>query len=330
MDFKDLPKVELHQHLDCSLSYQVVSRLDPSVTHEEYLHAFIAPAKCFNLEDFLTRAIRGIELMQTEEHLRLVTLDLFEQLKQDNILYAEIRFAPLLHTEGGLSAESVVAVVENSIRAASKDSGVEARLILCTVRHFSEAQSMQTVKLVQQFKGTYVVGFDIAGDEAGYPVDAHVSAFQYAAEHNIPCTAHAGEARGPDSVWETLKNFHPSRLGHGVRSIEDPALLEHLYQQDIHLEVCPTCNVQTDMYPTYPDHPISKIYDAGISIGVNTDTRTMTKITLNEEYENLHKTFGWGKEQFLQCNLNALRAAFIPEPFKIQLTDRLLEVYRAV
>jgi adenosine deaminase len=268
--------------------------------------------------------------MQTEEELRLVTLDLFEQLQGDNILYAEIRFAPLLHTEQGLSAENVVAIVEATTKTSSQATGVEARLILCTLRHFSQTQSLETVKLVEQFKGTYVAGFDIAGDEAGFPIDAHISAFQYAATHNIPCTAHAGEARGSNSIWETLQHFHPLRLGHGVRSIEDPALLEHLRQHNIHLEICPTCNVQTDVYHTYLDHPISDIYDAGLSISVNTDTRAMTNITLTQEYEKLHHTFGWEKEQFLQCNLHALKAAFISEPVKQQLINRLLEAYHTL
>ena len=112
-----------------------------------------------------------------------------------------------------------------------------------------------------------------------------------------------------------------------MRSIEDPALLEHLRQHNIHLEICPTCNVQTDVCQTYSDHPISDIYDAGLSISVNTDTRTMTNITLTQEYEKLHQTFGWDKEQFLLCNLHALRAAFISEPVKQRLIDWLLEAY---
>jgi adenosine deaminase len=329
-NFRQYPKVELHLHLDCSLSYPVVSKLDPSVTHQQYLETFIAPVKCNDLADYLTRARKGIELMQTEEQLKLVTLDLFEQLQKDNVIYAEIRFAPLLHTEAGLSGQDVVEIVESAARTASQESGVEGRLILCTLRHFSETQSMETVKLVQQFKDTYVVGFDIAGDEAGYPIDAHISAFQFAAQNNIPCTAHAGEARGPESVWEVLQNYHPQRLGHGVRSIEDPDLMTHLRQAAIHLEICPTCNVQTDIYPTYPDHMINHIYNAGISIGVNTDTRTITNITLSREYEKLNSTFSWGKEHFLQCNLNALNAAFIPEPLKMQLTERLLGTYHGV
>lgn len=330
MDFHKFPKVELHLHLDCSLSYSVVVKLDPSITHKEYLETFIAPAKCTNLADFLTGAVKGIALMQTKEQLHLVTQDLFEQLQHDNVLYAEIRFAPLLHTEKGLTPEDVVATVEAALKTACQATGIQARLILCTLRHFSQTQSLETVKLVEQFKGTYVTGFDIAGDEAGFPIDAHVSAFQYAAAHNIPCTAHAGEACGPDNVWETLQHFSPLRLGHGVRSIEDTILVEHLRKHNIHLEICPTSNIQTNVYQTYPDHPISNIYKAGLSISINTDNRTMANNTLTQEYEKLHRTFGWGKEQFMQCNLHALKAAFISEPIKQQLIESLLDAYNAL
>jgi adenosine deaminase len=327
LDWSQLPKIELHLHLDCSLSYEVVSQMDPSITYDRYRETFVAPPKCANLADCLTRAAAGVALMQTREQLRLVTADLLDQLQRDHVIYAEIRFAPLLHMQKGLSAEEVVGTVNDALERASQACGVEAGLILCTLRHYSEAQSLQTVKLVKQFRGSQVAGFDIAADEAGYPIDAHIAAFGYAADHNIPCTAHAGEAEGPDSVWETLEHFRPSRIGHGVRSVEDPALLEHLREQKIHLEVCPTCNIQTDIYDRYEDHPISKLYRLGLPVSVNTDARTMTDITLTQEYEKLHQTFGWGKEHLLQCNLNALDAAFIPGETRQRLADRLRAAY---
>ena len=266
--------------------------------------------------------------MQTAEQLRLVTLDLFEQLCEDNLLYAEIRFAPLLHTEKGLSPREVVACVEAATAQAVGSTGIEARLILCTLRHYSAAQGLETVRLTEEFRGTYVAGFDIAGDEAGYPIDAHIPAFQYAHDKHIPCTAHAGEGRGPDSVWEILHNFGPSRLGHGVRSIEDPELFEHLRQNHIHLEVCPTCNVMIDIYDTYADHPIDRLYRAGISLSVNTDVRTMPNVTLNQEYEKLHQTFGWDAEDFFHCNRNALQAAFVPDEVRDKLLTRLTVGYQ--
>jgi adenosine deaminase len=250
MDYHQLPKVELHLHLDCSLSYKVVKRLNPAITPEEYHQSFVAPPKCTDLADYITRAVKGYELMQTPEQLRLVTLDLFEQLQYDRVIYAEIRFAPLLHIAKGLSPAEVVQAVNDAITEGIAQTGVQAGLILCTLRHYTEEQSMETVRLVQQFKGTYVLAFDIAGDEAGFPIDNHKKAFLFAKENNIHCTAHAGEAKGPDSVWETLQHFHPSRIGHGVRSAEDERLLDHLKKERIHLEVCPTSNVQTNVTDT--------------------------------------------------------------------------------
>jgi len=326
--FQKLPKIELHQHLDCSLSYAVVSKIDPQISAAEYREKFIAPPKCNNLADFLSRAPQGIRLMQTERNLQLVTFDLFEQLRQDNIIYAEIRFAPLLHTELGLTPQRVVEVIEKAVSQAGRETGIEARLILSTLRNYSEQQSLETVQLARQFQNSRVAGFDIAGDEAGYPIDAHVRAFEYAARHGIPCSAHAGEARGPESVRETLDRFHPARLGHGVRSIEDPDLLVELREKGIHLEVCPTCNIQTDVFDRYEDHPVDRLYREGISLGINTDTRTITNITLTQEYQKLHNVFGWTKEHFLQCNRNALKAAFISESLKSLLLERLESGYR--
>ena len=196
------------------------------------------------------------------------------------------------------------------------------------MRHFSEAQSLETVRLVDEFRGTYVAGFDIAGDEAGFPVDAHIAAFRYARDKGIPRTAHGGEGAGPDSVWEVLEHFDPSRLGHGVRSIEDPVLFDHLRQHQIHLEVCPTSNVMIDTYDTFADHPIDKLYRAGISVGVNSDARTLVPTTLSQEYAGLHETFGWDAADFYQCNRNALQAAFLPDDVRSRLLAQLAGGYQ--
>lgn len=328
MDFNKYPKVELHHHLDCSLSYKVVQQINPAITAEAYRRDFIAPARCTNLVDFLTRALHSIALMQTEEQLRLVVFDVFEQLQRDHLLYGELRFAPYLHTEKGLSPEQVVEIVESATSQACDSTGIEARLILCTLRHFSPTESLHTAKLVNQFRGTRVAALDIAGDEAGCPLAPHIPAYQYAADHHLPRTAHAGEASGPQSVWETLHHLHPSRIGHGVRSIEDPALIEHLRKEHIHLEVCPTSNLQTNMYDTFADHPINKLHAHGLSLSINTDARTITNITLTQEYEKLHHFFGWQKQDFLRCNLDAIRAAFLPETPRQRLAAQLEEDYR--
>lgn len=325
--FSALPKVELHLHLDCSLSYGVVQRIAPAISYEDYRAGFVAPPKCSDLADYISRAIKGVDLMQTEEHIRWVVLDLFEQLQKDHVIYAEIRFAPLLHTQQGLSPEAVVRIVDEATKEGSARTGVEANLILCTLRHFSEAQSMETVQLVEQFKGTHVVGFDIAADEAGFPIDNHLKAFEFARKHNLHVTAHAGEAKGPESVWETLRHFHPARIGHGVRSVEDPSLMAFLKQKCIHLEVCPTSNVQTNVVSDIRQHPADRIFKSGVSMSINTDARTISDVTLAAEYQTLENQFAWDKSHFLRCNVEAVRHAFLPEDRKAALVQQLEAAY---
>src|SRR5215472_3941048 len=242
MDWKALPKIELHFHIDCSLSFDAVSRLAPGVTRKEYEREYTAPARCTNLADFLTRAPKGFLLMQTEEALELVAEDVIRQLAEDGVIYAELRFAPLLHNERGLSSHRVVEIVNRSVDRLISETGVETRLILCTLRHFTSEQSMTTARLVEDFRGSRVVALDIAGDEAGYPLAPHISAYRYARDRGLFRTAHAGEGLGPESVWETLRELEPQRIGHGTRSYEDPKLVAHLVRERIHLELCPSSN----------------------------------------------------------------------------------------
>ena len=329
MNFPALPKIELHLHLDCSVSFKVAAALRPSLTREQFDREFIAPAKCSSLADVLTRATPGFEIMQSEEALRLVTFDMFEQLAADNVIYAEIRFAPLFHLKGGLKPAEVVGIVDAATREAAKQTGIEARLILCSLRFFTEEQALETAQLVNQFRGSSVVALDVAGDEAGYPLTTNIAAFEYAAAHGISRTAHAGEAAGAASVWETLRRLKPMRIGHGLRSAEDPVLIAHLKQHGIHLEMCPSSNVQTNAVPTHADHCIDELMRDGVSVGVNTDSRTMGNLTLNEEYQRLHQTFRWTPADFLRCNQNALAAAFIPDEVRAPLLLRLLQGYAA-
>lgn len=320
------PKIELHLHLDCSLSYKVVQRLSPAVSEAEFRRTFVAPRKCASLAEFLTHAPHGFRLMQTREQLRLVVEDLFEQFAADQVIYAEFRFAPLLHLEQGLKPDEVVEAVDHATEECIRRTGIEARIILCTLRHYSAGQSMETARLVERFRGSRVAALDIAGDEAGYPLGPHKAAFDYAHEKGLFVTAHAGEAAGAASVWETLNGLNPSRIGHGVRSVEDPKLLAVLRERHIHLEVCPISNLQTNVCGSMKEHPIDRLYRAGVSLGISTDTRTITDTTLEREYREVSEAFGWGREEFLRCNLEALRAAFLPEEGKRVLERKMKQL----
>src|SRR6266498_2982239 len=276
-------KIELHLHLDCAASYGAVAALAPGTTFAEYRRDFVGPPKSASLADLLTRPRRIVALMQDRRGLRVITEDLFDQLARDGVVYAELRFAPFQHTQEGMRAEEVV----------------------------------------EEFQGGLVAALDIAGDEAGYPLDAHEPAFRYAIERDLPRTAHAGESSGAASVWETLRRLGPARIGHGVRSIEDPALVAHLRERGTHLEVCPSSNVLTSMVDTYRDHPVDRLYRAGVRLGISTDVRTMIDTTLTGEYERLRSSFGWGQDDFRRCNAAALDAAFAPQAVKRRVADRL-------
>ena len=332
------PKVVLHDHLDGGLRPQTIIELAaerghrlPDVggplTAESLGQWFADSADSGSLERYLETFDHTVAVMQTGPALTRVAREFVEDLVADGVVYAEVRYAPEQHVELGLSLDEVVAAVQEGFdqAVAAADGRIVVRQLLTAMRH--AARSMEIAELAVAWRDRGVAGFDIAGDEAGYPIDAHVAAFHYARDRRIPCTAHAGEARGAPSVWETLDRFHPARIGHGVRSSEDAALLDYLRARNIHLEACPTSNLQTNMYADYADHPIDRLYRSGVSVGVNTDTRTITHITLTEEYAKLSQTFGWGAEQFLRCNTNALQAAFIADDVREGLLRRLRAGY---
>lgn len=327
--FRSLPKTELHVHLDCSLSYDFVSTYLTELDAEQFKREFIGPAKFRDLAHFLTFTAPQISLLQTEQQLRHAVRDILKQFKRDNIIYAEIRFAPHLHLNKGLTPFEVVQIVTDEASKWNERWDIQTNFLLCTLRHFSYKQSMETLDLVDHFLGKGVVGFDIAGDEAGFSLANHKEAFQLAYKKDIPITAHAGEALGAKSVWETIAELKPNRIGHGVRSIEDSDLIRTLKEKNIHLEVCPSTNVQINVFPTYLTHPIDLLKNQGVSVGINTDTRTITGIDLSKEYFKMNRAFGWGKEQFLQVNQGIIEAAFQNNAQKKALIQVLNQGYES-
>ena len=317
----------MHLHLDCSLSYAVVNELKGGISLEEYQSKFVAPDKCLDLADYIRRTESGCALMQTASNLKKVTRDLLDQLKEDHIVYAEIRFAPLLHTAGGLSSQDVVRAVLQELNNSKESHGVHTGLILCTLRHFTEEESLETADLVREFYGQGVVALDLAADEANFPIDNHIKAFERINSLGIPATAHAGEAKGWESVQETLKLLKPKRIGHGVRSIENKELVRELIDKNIHLEICPTSNIQVDVFDTIGQHPVDELFRKGISVGINTDGRAVSGISLSEEYFKVEKAFGWGYEEFKKCNLDSIRHSFASEVIKSKIIKELILHY---
>jgi adenosine deaminase len=330
MDLRTLPKIELHSHLDCAISFDAVHAIDPTVTREIYDSRFVAPRDCESLAEYLTYTFNYRTILQSEAALRIAVQDVFAQMQQENVIYVELRFAPLIHTEGDLSAEEVVRTVADEVSTQISITGIEAAIILCTLRDYTAVQSRTTGELVRQFENTTpVAAMDVAGDETAYPLTPHLPAFHAVRAAGLGVTVHAGEAGGPESVIEALDYTGTKRIGHGVQSIEDDGLVERLRDERIHLEICPICNVQTRAVTSLGEHPVDRLYRQGVRLGISTDTRGVTANSLTEEYETLRDTFGWTIEDFGRVNRYALDAAFASDDVKESLAALLDEAYPA-
>jgi adenosine deaminase len=315
------PKIELHLHIDCSLSFAFVSKYIPGISKEDYSKTYNAPVNCCSLIDYLACAQAAIQLMQTREQLYDATMDVIRQLEADHVIYAELRFAPLQHLHQGLTPEEVV----EACLAAMEDyeGNVKVRMLLCTLRHFSKAESDLTADLVIKYHHRGVVGLDLAADEAGFGLENHQSAFEKVNLAGISCTSHAGEACGPESVWETIQKLNARRIGHGIRSVEDEDLMIKLKEADIHLEICPTSNHMTRVFHESANYPVNHLLLHDVSFGINTDGRAISNVTLGDEYRWLHTEKGWTLEDMFKVNSNAIHAAFIPEMEKDILMSQL-------
>lgn len=329
-DPQKLAKVELHVHLDTCLSYYFVRQLFPEIRMKEFQETFIVPSQCDDLGDFLSKITPMLDILQTQSAIEQAVDDLFDQLQADNVVYAELRFAPLLHTRLGLSAEKVVEITLSAIHKASKEYQIKAGLLLCTLRHFSAEESMQTARLVTQFMEKGVVGLDLAADEARFPLDNHLEPFALVRNAGGNVIAHAGEAKGADSVTEVLDKLKVTRIGHGVRSIEQPAVIERLKRQNVLLEVCPSCNLVCNVFGCIQEHSVDKLKRAGVKLNINTDARTIADTTLNKEYQLLHDVFGWQEADFIQTNLDALDASFISPELRDTLKHKVASTNKTV
>lgn len=312
-DYKLMPKVELHLHLDGSVRLETVAELlNREIVDVE--KDMVASDKCLDLNDYLTKFAIAGKVMQTKENLRRIAYELAFDLKKDGVIYAEIRFAPLKHILGGLNASEVVeSVLEGLFQV-----DIKTNLILCMMRGDNEKQNMEVIDLACSFIGRGVVAIDLAGAEAIYKTYDYKNLFEYAKKLQVPFTIHAGEADGEDSIKSAIA-FGAKRLGHGVNAIFYPKLLEEIKEQDILLEICPTSNIQTNVVKTLSEHPVRALYDTGISISISTDNRTVSNISLTEEYEQLEQILSFNYDDFVKMNIAAIKHAFLNDKDKALL-----------
>ena len=314
-----MKKVELHLHLDGSVRPTTISEL-LNISIEEARKLSSVSLKENSLKDYLEKFDIPLKIMQTKENLMRISKELALDLLKDNVIYAEIRFAPNKHLENGLTLDEVI----TSILKGLKEVPIKTNLILCMMRGDSYAKNLEIIKYAKKYLGKGVVGIDLAGNEAAYPVNNYQELFAIARKENIPFTIHAGEGDGALSIINAI-NLGAKRIGHGVRAIESTEALNLLKEKDITLEVCPKSNLDTKMYNKLESHPIKKLLDKGVKVTINTDNRTVSNITLEETYKKLKETFHFSKEDFINMNKRAIECAFISEKEKQELLNLLIK-----
>jgi adenosine deaminase len=337
-----MPKVLLHDHLDGGLRPETVIDLAdetgyaglPSRDPVELAAALTAGAHRGHLNLYLDAFRHTVGVMQTPGALRRVAREAAEDLADDGVVYAEVRFAPELHTELGLTLDEVVRAVLEGFDEGSADGRIRVRALLTAMR--TAARSEEIAELAVRHRDNGVVGFDIAGAEAGWPPSRHLDAFQYIHRENFHTTIHAGEGFGLPSIWEAVQYCGAERLGHGVRLAEDiqvkgdgtvalGRLAAYVRDRRIPLEMCPTSNVQTGAAESIDEHPLRLLRQLQFRVTVNTDNRLMSQVTLTSEFDLLVKEFGYGWGDLEWLTINAMKSAFIPFDERLALINTVIK-----
>ena len=341
-EIRAAPKVLLHDHLDGGLRAATVVDLArqigydrlPSQDPDEVKVWLQRGANRGHLNLYLDAFQHTVAVMQTRPALIRVAAECAEDLAADGVVYAEVRFAPELHVAGGLSLDEVVQAVLEGFRAGSEGRGITVYALLTAMR--TAARSLEIAELAVRYRDRGVVGFDIAGAEAGSPPSRHLDAFQYVARENFHITIHAGEGFGLPSIWEALQWCGAERLGHGVRIMDDiqitpegmatlGRLASYVRDRRIPLEMCPTSNVQTGAAPSIEEHPIRLLRQLSFRVTVNTDNRLMSGVTLSSEFHRLAGAFGYGWRDIEWLTINAMKSAFAHFDERLRIIDTVIK-----
>jgi len=333
---KSLPKVLLHEHLDGVLRPKTVIELArdanydrlPTEDPEELARWFHQGANQGSLPKYLEGFAHTIGVMQTEEALERVAYEQAEDLSSDGVVYFETRFAPIFHTQKELSHQQVVSAALKGLDRGRKDFGISTGLIICAMRNMDV--SLEMAELAVDFRERGVVGFDLAGEEGGYPPKKHVEAFHYIQRQNFNITIYAGEGFGKESIWQAIQYCGAYRIGHGTRLIDDIAvadgkavklgdLAQYVLDKRIPLEICLLSNVHTGAARSLSEHPFKILYQEKFRVTLNTDNRLMSNTSMTNEFEAAREAFGLSLEDFEKITINAMKSAFLPYAQRCQL-----------
>lgn len=293
--------------------------IDMPAATPDALAAHMLVSEGHTLEAYLERFDVTLSVMQDAEAIQRIAYELAADHASENVRWLEARFCPLLNTERGLAPDRVVEAALEGLRRAESDFDIGTGLIVCALRTFEPARSLELAELAIAYLDRGVVGFDLAGAEADHPVRDHAAAFERAAAGGVPITIHAGEAYGPDSIRQALELGHARRIGHGTRLQEDPWLLEVVRRRNIPLEVCLTSNVQTGVVDSLAAHPARHYHLAGVPMCLSTDNRLMSGVTLSDEYRNAQRALGFTWSELVTVARAGFEHAFAPPAIREEL-----------
>lgn len=331
-----LPKAELHVHFDGSVRPETMLELARAAgvtlpaSDPESLARFMLVSDARNLEDYLSRFDITVALLQTPEAIERVAYEMVEDAARDNLRYLEVRYDPHLSTHGGLTMDEVVLAERRGFDRGERDFGIRTGIINCTLRHYDPARSVEIARHSVRCKPLGVVGFDLAGGEAGRPPGRHGEAFDIALAGNLGITVHAGEAAGAESVAEAVRRCHAVRIGHGTRLGEDPELMGYIRDRQILIETNITSNLQTRVVREAAAHPVRGYFDAGLAVTLCTDSWLMSGVYLTDEYWLAHQSLGFTREEIDRMILNAFAGAFLPWPERQAMIARVRDELEAI
>jgi len=334
-----LPKTDLHCHLDGSLRLRTILELADRqkvklpAHDEDRLFQLIYPGEeCQSLEDYLKAFDITLAVLQEEEALHRAAFELAEDAARENVRYLEVRYSPMLHIRRGLKLTAIVEAVLAGLRDAKRKYGIRYGLILCGIRSISAESSIRMAELCVAYKNRGVVAFDLAGAEYNYPAKDHKEAFQLILNNNVNCTAHAGEAYGPESIAQAIHYCGAHRIGHGTRLRENGDLLNYVNDHRIPLEICLSSNVQTRAVENFASHPVPFYFSYGLRVTINTDNRLVTDTTVSKELLHLHQHYGLDLDDLKEILISGFKSAFLPYREKadlLKIINKELETFQA-
>ena len=320
MKVENIPKIILHLHLDGSIdlddAYTWSKEDGLGFSKNKLIDELQVDSNCHNLNDYLTKFTLPCKLLQTCERLEKTTYKLFLKLSKLNVIYAEVRLAPMKHINGYLNLDDVVISAINGMHKAMNETGILGGIILCMMRGDTKENNTLVINIAKKYLGKGIVAIDLAGAESLYPTKDYLDLFKYAAALKISYTIHAGEALGGDSITAAI-DAKTKRIGHGIKAINNKEILQKIIDNNILLEICVTSNYQTEAIENI--HPIEKLYQKGINISINTDNDTVSNININKEYTRILNETNLTIEDLIKCNINSIDYIFADKCLKVKL-----------